>query len=335
MSSCDWLHNVAFGGCVAANLVFQVDTATESLAQANPSDVNNYSQRQDSSPSKNGGARQPEFILIAPVVVSPNKQPETGQYQPDCEQPKNAEDANFCQARRSAQAAEDAARAGEDSARANWKAADVARDQLNLAYAGFIGLLVTVGLTFWAAHAASRAAESSAASAVLADNTLTEFKRTSERELRAYIGFSIEGFEFLRGSNNAVQCEAAYSIKNHGQTPAYGIRVDSDFRIAPFPLKDDFSTPEKNAIELSAVANPGQQLHGAIVKGQSIEGRSKGDKLYLFGVVRYRDAFDQSRQTWFCGYIEDSDAIFAGSVGLVQQIVPVKFKWADRHNDAT
>jgi hypothetical protein len=272
--------------------------------------------------------RQPEFIFIAPVIVPEQKKSDPGPYKPNCDEPQSAEDGNFCQARRSAKAAEDAARAGED-------AAITARDQLWLGWLGFGGLLLTVVFAAWAAIAASRAAKSSAASATVADNTLTEFKRTSERELRAYIGLSIVGFNFQRGQNNAVHCEAGYSIKNYGQTPAYGVRVDSDFKIAPFPLTDNFETPAKNAIELKAVANPGQEYGGTIAKGQSLDGRSEGDKLYLFGVVRYQDIFGELRETWFCGYIEDSDAIFAEAAGLGQRTVPVKFKWAARHNEAT
>lgn len=41
-------------------------------------------QRQGGRASENGAARHPELILVAPIVVTEQKQPDPGPYQPDC-----------------------------------------------------------------------------------------------------------------------------------------------------------------------------------------------------------------------------------------------------------
>lgn len=196
-------------------------------------------------------------------------------------------------------------------------------------------LIKTFKETRTTAQAGIAAAKAAAQSAEIAGKTLNEIKRTSERELRAYIGFSVNGFKFLRGTNNAIHCEASYTITNYGQTPAHDIRVDSDFRIAPFPLTADFKEPSKNVVDFKSVANPGQAHTGVIRKGQALDGVTDGDKIYLFGVIRYRDVFGAQRETWFCGCGEESDILFSRQNEVVSRTVPFTFKLADRHNEAT
>lgn len=214
----------AIGRCVAASLVLQIVAVAECSAQSDGNDIRNYSQRNDGYTSDSRTPRQPEFIFIAPVAIADKKQAEANTYQPDCEQPKSAEDGNFCQARRNAKAAEDAARAGEDSAKAAWKAANVAEQQLRLTYAALFGVLVTVILTFWAAHATSKSAKAAREMVAEAVKTTREAKRQTDlaeesfnRLERPYIYiFGVHQIETSRGVKNHVE----YSVANFGRTPA-------------------------------------------------------------------------------------------------------------------
>lgn len=203
MLSSGRLHHFALGGLIAILLAWPF-TAAECFAQSDPADVRNYSQRENADTNKARPPRHPEFIFVAPVVVTQQKQPDPSPYQPDCEQPKNADDANFCQARRNAKAAEDAARAGEFAAR-------IADDQLFLAYFGLVGVMITVGLTGWAAWAASRAARSAAKSANIAEGTLALM--TSQFE--SQVSDSQQSLEIARRAADNAELNTQITLESH------------------------------------------------------------------------------------------------------------------------
>jgi hypothetical protein len=90
-----------------------------------------------------------------------------------------------------------------------------------------------------------------------------------------------------------------------------------------------------NPIKLNRTISPGRILDGEVAKNflpdqQKI---APGERLYLIGLIIYQDAFGNERESWFCGYVEQSEEIFAPV--FEPKTIPVTFKWADRHNEST
>jgi hypothetical protein len=157
--------------------------------------------------------------------------------------------------------------------------------------------------------------------------------RTAERQLRAYISVEPAHFDFKRGTNKAILCVARFKIKNSGQTPAYNVRIDTDFRVAPWPLTGDLATLQKNAIQFNRSIGPNDFVPGGAEKGQNIANAGPTDRLYLLGRISYRDAFEKERETWFCGSIKQSAVLF--DQPFVPHSLQIDFAWAERHNEAT
>lgn len=222
----------------------------------------------------------------------------------------------------------------EQDLQAQW---DMSRWAFWSAFAASIGVLITGVGVFYVRQTleATRAAVEEAREGTKAANAAVQVTRDmAARELRAYVGIEITGLEFQRGANNAIGCKVRYTLRNFGQTPAYNVRVDSDFRLAPAPLLEDFAPPIKNAMDFNAALNPGETSGGTIEKGQSLDGRKAGDKLYIFAVVRYRDIFAMSQDTWFCAYVENSDELLFDPPPGIRNI-KIDLKKAERHNNAT
>ncbi|MCW5694944.1 MAG: hypothetical protein KIT48_21510 [Pseudolabrys sp.] len=156
---------------------------------------------------------------------------------------------------------------------------------------------------------------------------------TAERQLRAYLHVSPTNFRFNRADNGLMICKGTYDIKNLGQTPAYAVRTDVGFAMGEFPLSDDLPILEPNAVVFQQAIGPGQTLEGTgESRVQEIKLRS-GGRLYFYGVVRYRDAFDAERETYFCGSLSPFDSVFGAPNGI--KTVQTAFKWSERHNSAT
>jgi len=157
---------------------------------------------------------------------------------------------------------------------------------------------------------------------------------TAQRQLRAYVGVQPRDFAFKRGQNKAIHCSAKLTIKNTGQTPAYDVRSDADFRIAPERPKDEFKPLKGNAVTFNSVIQPHSEIEGSVEKGLDISDVRNGDKLYLVGRITYRDAFGETRVTSYCGFIAESSTIF-GSTPVTTSSISITFKWSEKHNDAT
>lgn len=236
MSLRNCLVRTAIGTCVAASAIIGLFASAQVLAQSDAPDVGGYSEDKDQASDRRERARQSELVPVAPVIVSDEKPPVPGPYRPDCGHPKNVEDANFCQQRRSADAAERAAQAGLDAVR-------IADEQLSLARWGLLGVLMTVGLTFWTARSAKEAARWSAASAKAAAKSLeisddsaksarkavAVTQQIGEAQVRAYLAFEIVGGEVKVGKPILFKVK----ITNRGQSPALCLATASNACIRP------------------------------------------------------------------------------------------------------
>ena len=127
----DWLHRIAIGGILVACLVL----TRESEAQGNPPAKPAQTQQQQPAPA-------PPSVIQQPV-----SQP--AHYTADCQRPKDHEEADLCEQRRQAQAAEDSV----------WWA----KAQTFLGVFGAALVILSLFFTGWAAIAASRAAKAAEA----------------------------------------------------------------------------------------------------------------------------------------------------------------------------
>jgi hypothetical protein len=236
----------------------------------------------------------PEFIFVTPIVIPEQKNPDAGPYQPNCNEPKNSEDGNFCQQRRAAKAGEDAARAGE-------YAATIANNQLSLSYWGFGGLVLTVIFTAWAAHAASRAASSAANSAEISDRTLREVQSTARRQLRAYV----DVIGVIRTKNpDGDGFGAAIMVKNSGLTPATNLSQWAKIDLREMPLQSSFPLYCRERDSLGVIAPDGQTLSIPVflrdltpLEEQAL--RQNGKAIYVYGEIDYTDVFGDQHRSIF------------------------------------
>jgi hypothetical protein len=293
MSFSGRLHKFALRGFVAAFLVLPLAAAGECLAQDNPANEQNYSKRQPSGAGRDGAIKKdrplPDVIFITPVIIPEQNKPDPGPYQPDCNQPKNAEDGNFCQQRRAAKAGEDAARAGED-------AAVIAKDQLNLSYWGFGGLVLTVIFTGWAAVAAARAAKAAQKSA----DSLPNIER-------AYVFFwDVERRDFsftpTPGRTVVIPTSGQNVIyRNCGKTPAVIVKTKLGCDVFAQP-PNPADAPEKTLPSGAVIGASDDWPRGKVdVSKEKIErAKSEGAAVYLYGEITYRDIFKNEQRSWFC-----------------------------------
>jgi hypothetical protein len=125
-------------------------------------------------------------------------------------------------------------------------------------------------------------------------------ERHSERSLRAYI-FPIE----IKVENFKTQAPivAFVHVKNGGQTPAYKFTCYAKIVAGSFPKKD-FSFSEATNLPF-AYLGPGETMwftpHGDhVLTSDQSEAIAQGTAaIYVFGEIRYVDAFKNQRRTQF------------------------------------
>jgi hypothetical protein len=154
---------------------------------------------------------------------------------------------------------------------------------------------------------------------------------TAERQLRAYV--SVDKARVI-GVNGSQQPKAHVVIKNYGQTPAYELLHWTGMEVETWPHPDNFDfvlgTLAKHTL------GPGAFIHGyqdrflkgpprALTTEQHAGLRDKSMALYVFGEIRYKDAF---RKTRFTKY----KMMIGGPVGMDESGALVT---CEEGNDAT
>lgn len=131
------------------------------------------------------------------------KNKETTTYDPGCPYPKNRDDADLCEQRRMAKAAEEAVALAESQ----WWLTIL---NLTLLSAATVAAIA-------AAIYASRAADAGSLAVAEAKDTNAITDRSAKQQLRAYIGVAGATVSKL---NAGERCRATFTICNAGQTPA-------------------------------------------------------------------------------------------------------------------
>jgi hypothetical protein len=135
-----------------------------------------------------------------------------------------------------------------------------------------------------------------------------EFRRSSERQLRAYV--MIEHVKFSRPDTEDGDYRpwaVELSLKNYGQTPAYKVSVVVDKQIGVeerdetvrFEMTDGKQTFPESALGPQATITI--RLNDGLPNGAAtwLEHRSHGHRAYAWGRISYVDTFRKNRWTDF------------------------------------
>lgn len=139
-------------------------------------------------------------MIWVPITIPEHQKPQTELYKPDCASPKDHDEADLCEQRRMAKAAEDAL--------------TVARDQYWIALWALGGLFATFLASAAAAWAAARAAWAAEASVAVA-------REMGVVQTRAYLVVTRGEIIYTDGSPPSV----AIWVKNTGKSPAFNVTV--------------------------------------------------------------------------------------------------------------
>jgi hypothetical protein len=126
-------------------------------------------------------------------------------------------------------------------------------------------------------------------------------EETSERQLRAYV-FAVAGRVRRFAVNEPVEIEVRF--ENTGQTPAYGVHHTMNIAMCdpPLPLHElDFTNPRKDAMgprkSSSSFASFGPDYK--LSQGHFAAVQSEEAAVWVYGEIRYEDAFGKPRWTKF------------------------------------
>jgi hypothetical protein len=153
-----------------------------------------------------------------------------------------------------------------------------------------------------AASAAKESADTAKIQAEVAVGTLKAMQDTAERQLRAYVFAA--GAKLTDFSAGKI-VRASFVVKNTGQTPAYDLAViygmGADFRPPSEKLDVDWSAfnPPRGSV------GPGQTTHcypelSKAISQDLIDQIAAGKAaIWVWGEIRYKDAFNKDRKTRF------------------------------------
>lgn len=157
-----------------------------------------------------------------------------------------------------------------------------------------------------AASAMQSVATAVADNAKAANASVALFRDANLRQLRAYMTLGLVGVIKQDAATN-YHFEIRMNLSNVGNTPAYKVVSNTHFDVMPFPLPDNFKFPEFVDPGNSAVVGPHQSFiisgfADRIYSDEDVKEISLGmsKRLYVYGIVKYEDAFGVSRQMKFC-----------------------------------
>lgn len=166
-------------------------------------------------------------------------------------------------------------------------------------------VLATIGLFISGERNVEVARESANAarrSAEAAKNAVELSDKTAERQLRAYV--YIKDATMIHGGDNEVW-EADITLRNFGQTPAYEVTSPCSFFPTMKAEKYTFKEPPKDLVLVPSDMGPGQELHILVASDKPVAPADaalfrRGDAvIFVYGSVKYRDAFGHPRFTDF------------------------------------
>jgi hypothetical protein len=293
MSFSSRLHNIALGGFLAALLFAPL------ALSAQDNKAKQKAQTTQPQPTEQRPAAPLSVTVTGPVTIEREKTVEPNWKKPSCDAPQNHDEADLCQQIRMSEAA-------EGSVRLNGY-------QSGIAVLGALLVIITIIYARRAAIAARDAANHAEASAKAAnesasyDRDANELVRThAELELRANL--LIDSVTIVPG---APIFTARVVIKNYGQTPAYDAKKWVGIGTDYFPLRKTLTPPPEDFPMSVSILGPGQmtQFDIPLIKQPTqeewIDFKRGTAAIYVFGEIRYRDAFKQPRTTKYRMFSKD------------------------------
>ena len=130
------------------------------------------------------------------------------------------------------------------------------------------------------------------------------------QQVRAWVHVNF-GTCIPQDRSTGYRLETIVSVANAGHTPARALNVARRLAILPFPLPDDFDfTLPESQFDAAGSLVPGQSLTfrqslpTLITDAEVAEIRGGGNRrIYQYGVVRYKDTFNEEHYTNFCQWI--------------------------------
>jgi hypothetical protein len=158
-----------------------------------------------------------------------------------------------------------------------------------------------------AATAMQNVAASVAASAEEANQSLVVYKDANVRQMRAYLAVGL-GAVIRQDPNTNYKFEVRMTLQNVGNTPAYKVVSNTHLDVLTFPLPREFEIPKfDEKLSSPGFIGPHQSY---IITGFASQIYSDADvheiefgntkRLYIYGIVKYEDAFGVNRQLTFC-----------------------------------
>ncbi len=156
----------------------------------------------------------------------------------------------------------------------------------------------------------------------------------AERQLRAYVFPKDDSaISVVQGPSTTRPFEVNVAVKNYGQTPAHDVVASAWVGLDEWPLKDTFNFDGPPSAEpvAKALIPPGATSHyhtgsARPLTTEELASVNSGRlRLYIYGNVKYVDAFKKPRVTNFC-YASSTE----GSKGYKTAIAK-----SHLHNDAT
>ena len=163
-------------------------------------------------------------------------------------------------------------------------------------------------------------------------------RKTAKRQLRAYVAARAIG---VSGFSPNIPVEIRFRMTNHGQTPAYDVSHASTIAILPHPLPPNFQLPIATIpTPASFVLHPNASFDAGMTNAFNavqidMATTNNGFRIYLYGTVTYRDAFNEDSKTTFCVSIVPSQNLLAISHGPPFPSVNLDFHASEQHNKAT
>jgi hypothetical protein len=152
-------------------------------------------------------------------------------------------------------------------------------------------------------------------------------EETARRQLRAYVGVTVPDSRLthpdpsLQSSDPSI-FKMALEIKNSGQTPAYDMITRYTTMLLDHPVAADYdfsrpigTNPSRVVLNPNACIRSQSEPHPLSASEiEEIKDPDSKRRLYSFGEIKYRDAFNTGRHTHFCFYNEWDGETFIGQV---------------------
>jgi hypothetical protein len=139
--------------------------------------------------------------------------------------------------------------------------------------------------------------------------SLVDARETREIENRAYV--VVKGIELLRAPIKLGEPNEGFvTYVNTGSTPARNVsfRSVARFIVPPLPNPPPLENLDPERAGSLIVAAPGVELRGStspfkVDEDQFVTDLADGKKtMFIYGVIKYTDIFDEVHETQFCGF---------------------------------